>query len=93
MYDKIYGEFKEHVKTGDIVWRSGDIVSPTEKIIVGPSRNSEEWRKSNHKGMDSYEAVNSFWNKLYFNNYEDADKVRRAYCAGYTDWIFGISQW
>lgn len=89
MYDEIYGEFEEHVKTGDKVWYSGDIVDHTKQIIVGPSQHSEDYWKG-HFGGHSYEAVNAFWNKVYFDNKEDAIKSRNAYCAGYTDWIFGM---
>lgn len=84
MFDDIYGAFEEHVKTGDTVWYSGDIVDPVEKIVVGPSRKSGY---SSH----CYEAVNSFWNKVYFDNQEAAIRHRQAYCAGYTDWLFGMS--
>lgn len=83
MFDEIYGDFEEHVKSGDEVWYSGDIVDPVEKIIVGPSRNNGYHRHC-------YEAVNAFWNKVYFDNREAAERCRHVYCAGYTDWIFGI---
>ena len=83
MFDEIYGTFEEHAKTGDKVWYSGDIVDCTEQIIVGPSRHSGYSRHC-------YEAVNTFWNKVYFDNKEDALKSRHAYCAGYTDWIFSM---
>jgi hypothetical protein len=87
IYDNIYGQFEEHVKTGDEVWRAGDNFDSTKKIIVGPSRHDCE-----DYSEDSYEAVNAFWNKVYFDNYEDADRARWKHCKDFTDWIFGIGE-
>lgn len=87
IYDNIYGQFEEHVKTGDTVWCAGDIVDSTKKIVVGPSRHD-----NGGFYQHSYEAVNSAWNKVYFDNYEDAERVRCEFCRGYTDWIFGIDR-
>ena len=86
MYDPIYGHFEEHVKAGDEVWKAGDIVDSTRKVKVGESRHIRDgWEEH------SYEAVNAFWNKLYFGNYEAAEHVCREYRRGYTDWLFGMN--
>ena len=87
MYDEIYGHFEEHVKPGDTVWASGDIVDPTRKIVVGESRE----RRTGYT-RHSYEAVNAFWNKLYFDNYKDAERKRKDYCCGYTDWLLEMQR-
>lgn len=86
MNDKIYGEFEEHVKTGDKVWYAGDMIDDTKMIVVGPSYHSEEWRRTHKYDKDHcYEEVNSLWNKLYFNNREDAEHKLRNYRAGFYD--------
>lgn len=86
--DRIYGQFEEHVKPGEFVWYAGDLVDPVEKIVVGESRHSEQWMKKPNIGREHcYEAVNSFWNKVYFQDRKDAERVRNEYVGKYFDWL------
>ena len=86
MKDKYYGEYEEYVKTGDEVWYAGDIIDSVEKIIVGPSYHDVKW-----PNRHCYEKVNRFWNIIYFANEKDARHANCEYVAGYTDWLFGLT--
>ena len=85
MKDAIYGEFEAHVKTGDKVWWSGDMIDYPKMIIVGPSYHSEEWRNGGRKNGHCYEEVNSFWNRLYFDNQKAAELKNWNYRAGFQE--------
>ena len=85
MKDTIYGDFEEHVKPGDKVWWSGDMIDDPKIIIVGPSYHSEEWRNGARKKGHCYEEVNLFWNRLYYDNQKAAETENRQYRAGFYD--------
>ena len=85
MKDSIYGEFEEYVKTGDKVWYSGDMIDYPKIIIVGPSYHSKEWRNGLYKNGHCYEEVNSFWNRLYYDNQKSAEYKNYQYRAGFHD--------
>ena len=89
MYDPIYGEFEEHVKVGDEVWYCGDECDWPHIIKVGESRTAKRppfAMPSEH----CYEAVNTFWNSLYFDKIENAKRKNFELRAGYGTWLAGI---
>ena len=92
MYDPIYGEFEEHVKVGYEVWYCGDECDWPHIVKVGESRTAKRppfAMSSEH----CYEAVNTFWNRLYFNNEEDAKRKNFEARADYGAWLAGERQY
>ncbi len=77
-YDDIWEGYKNgdpslpiHAKVGDKVWYSGDAFSGVEFIVVTERK---------------YVEINTFWNKLYFDNENAARKKNWEVHADYGYW-------
>ena len=62
----------EPIPINQIVYRSGDFTEETKKIIVD---------------KDNQKIVTMFWNCLYFDNYEDAERATRRAHYDYASYL------